>query len=246
MKSILTIPRRTQNRLRRLAWLALALAGLLMAAPAGAEPPPFGMPFAGQPGPDTWLLSQAYGNTSGAYRQRNSTYRLGQGIHFGIDISAACGTTVVAIGDGVVAAVDGPYGSAPHNLMINHPNGYASLYGHLLERPRIAVGTRVERGQPVALSGDPDETCYSRPHLHLEIRDLSYRRAFNPIPLIDADWDNLTLAGGFGRSFQRDLDDPRRWQDLEDQPDIVFGGALLNSFARTWPPSFPNTPAIGR
>ena len=221
---------------------ALLLLAVTATPPASAAPPPFGFPFAGPPGPSTWLLGQAYGNTSGAYRQRNSTYRAGQGIHFGIDISAACKTTVVSIGDGVVAAVDGPYGSAPHNLMINHPNGYASLYGHLFEKPRIAVGTPVKRGQPVALSGDPDETCFSRPHLHLEIRDLSYRYAFNPIPLIDVDWDNLTLAGGFGRNFQRDLEDPRKWQDLEDQPEIGFGGPLINDFKNTWPPNFPNNP----
>ena len=61
----------------------------------------FGLPFAGKPGVNTWLLGQLYGNTTGAYRRRGSDYRAGQGIHFGMDFSARCGTPVVAIGAGV-------------------------------------------------------------------------------------------------------------------------------------------------
>ena len=34
----------------------------------------FGLPFAGDPGPNTWLLGQGYGNTLGSYRQRRTTY----------------------------------------------------------------------------------------------------------------------------------------------------------------------------
>ncbi len=46
--------------------------------------PPFRLPFQDPPGPDTWLMGQAYGNTAGAYRQRASTYAAGQGLHFGV------------------------------------------------------------------------------------------------------------------------------------------------------------------
>ena len=54
----------------------------------------------------------------------------------------ACGTPVVAVADGVVALVDArAYGSAPHNLIIDHPQlKYSTLYGHLLERPKLAPG----------------------------------------------------------------------------------------------------------
>jgi murein DD-endopeptidase MepM/ murein hydrolase activator NlpD len=196
----------------------------------------FGLPFAEPPGPDTWLLGQVYGNTTGAFARRREWYRAGQGIHFGIDFSARCGTPIVAIGDGVVLKVDAPeHGSAPHNLLIAHPNGYVSLYGHLLERPPLRVGQRVRRGQVIGLTGDPDLTCNSRPHLHLEIRDRTLGRAFNAHRLIDADWDALMLVGAFGRGFQRDLDDPRKWQSVYDQPDIRFGRPLINEFRNTWP-----------
>ena len=201
------------------------------------EPAPFRLPFQDPPGPHTWLLGQAYGNTSGAYRQRFTSYAAGQGLHFGVDLSARCGYEIVAIGDGVVTKVDAlEHGSAPHNLMIDHPNGYASFYGHLFERPDLVVGQTVQAGQIVAKVGDPDETCTSRPHLHLEIRNAGqYNRAFNPLTLIEADWDNLTLVGAFGRSFARDLSNPRLWQNIYDQPETTFGGLHLNDYSSPWP-----------
>ena len=198
---------------------------------------PFGLPFDTPPGPSTWLLGQLYGNTTTAFRWRVSQYGAGQGLHFGIDWSARCGTPVMAIGDGVIAKVDAAeHGAGPHNLVIDHPNGYASLYGHLLERPHFDRGDIVTRGQQIGLTGDPDETCTSRPHLHLEVRDAgSYRHAYNPVPLIDANWDMLALAGGSGRGFERDLDNPRQWQYMDDQPEVAFGGDIVNHYRRPWP-----------
>lgn len=201
---------------------------------------PFILPFKAPPGPDTWLMAQPYGNTTGAYRQRDTTYGASQGIHFGVDFSAPCGTELLAMADGVVFAADNlNFGSAPHNLMIDHPQlGYASFYGHLLERPKMQPGQPVKAGDVVALSGDPADTCYGRPHLHLEIRDLRHVRKYNPIILIQADWDNLALVGSFSRTFERDLDDPRKWQHLDDQPEVVIGGPLINEFVNPWPPDW--------
>ncbi len=224
--------------------IILTFAGTAGLLPSNASPNvsvqgqrPFGLPFADPPGPSTWLMAQAYGNTVGAYVQRRAWYLAGQGVHFGIDLSAPCGTTIVAIGDGVVRGTDGPWGSAPHNLMIDHPNGYSSMYGHLLERPKLGRGQVVKKGQPVALSGDPDSTCFSRPHLHLEIRDSSYTHFYNPLLLIDTDWDSISLSGSFGRGFERNLDNPRQWQSLYDQPEVRGGGPLLNDYTRPWPPA---------
>jgi hypothetical protein len=100
----------------------------------------------------------------------------------------------------------------------------------------------VRRGDAVGLTGDPDETCASRPHLHLEIRNPGYNIAYNPIPLIDADWDGLALVGQFGAGFQRDLRNPRQWQWMDDQPDVHFGGPMLNDYALPWPPDWRGFP----
>jgi murein DD-endopeptidase MepM/ murein hydrolase activator NlpD len=235
---------------RRLARFALFIPLLLLSGAVGHSPPavaqsadsrPFILPFKEPPGLDTWLLGQTYGNTTGAYRQRRTTYGASQGIHFGIDLSARCGTELIAMADGVVYATDAlSFGSAPHNLLIDHPDlGYTVLYGHLLERPQLQPGQPVQAGEVVALSGDPADTCFGRPHLHLEVRDAQNRaRKYNPLLLIRADWDNLSLVGPFSRTFQRDLDDPRKWQYLDDQPEAVSGGPLLNDFANPWPPDW--------
>jgi murein DD-endopeptidase MepM/ murein hydrolase activator NlpD len=220
--------------------MATGDAGIERSAKAHAmeSPPPFQLPFALPPGPSTWLLVQPYGNTVFAYRLRASMYAAGQGLHFGIDLSARCGTPVVAIGAGTVVEVDNAaHGAGPHNLMIDHPNGYASFYGHLLEKPGLRPGQAVSAGQEVALSGDPDSTCTSRPHLHLEIRDApSHRYAYNPIPLIDADWNRIALASGGPLRFEQNLVSPQTWQSLYDQPDVSFGGQLLNAYDSAWPP----------
>jgi len=235
---------------RVLAGAGLALCLLAALAPLGPRgrvaaqastpaPKPFVLPMTEPPGPGAWYLGQAYGNTVGAYFQRDTTYQAGQGLHFGLDFPMPCGTPLVAIGDGAVAKIDAPeHGSRPHNLMLQLDAGYAALYGHLSERPNLRVGQRVKRGDFVALSGDSFGTCHSAPHLHLEIRSADYTIAYNPVNLIEADWDSLALIGAFSRGFERDLDDPRRWQHLDDQPDTIFGGVLLNNFANPWPPDW--------
>lgn len=227
--------------------IGLGLMSIRLPEPAQAQTPaesdapaaderPFQLPFAEPSGLDTWLMAQPYGNTTGAYRQRFTTYGASGGIHFGVDLSAPCGTPVVALADGVVFAVDGPFGSPPHNLTIDYPQlGYASMYGHLLEAPNLQPGEWVEQGQVVAYTGDSAETCYGRPHLHLEIRDLNHIQKFNPTTLVDANWDNLALIGAAGRDFARDLTDPRKWQSLYDQPGAQTGGPIVNDFDYPWP-----------
>ncbi len=239
--------------MKRCTLLALMIVMLLTGvAPVSAQGPdasgkPFIMPVAGAPGPSTWILGQPYGNTTGAFVSGARQYSAGQYLHFGVDISMACGTPVLAVADGVVGSVDNPYrGSAPHNLTLNFPElGLSVLYGHLLERPSLVEGQAVRQGDVVALSGDPDETCESRPHLHLEVRSLDQSVAYNPILYIEAPWHSLIgMDSRLRPVFQRDLTAPRQWMSLEDQPDVVFGGRRLNDYAQTWPiPGQRNQPS---
>ena len=234
--------------------LSRLLAAALLAAGAGvlahqavaperpAVPEPagqFGLPFAGPPGPASWLFGQRYGNTVFAYRKRQEFYGSGQGLHFGLDFRAPCGTPVLAIGDGRVVEVDGPHGSPPHNLVIDHGNGLHSLYGHLREPSGLAVGARVKRGETVGRSGDSEGTCLAAPHLHLELRDASHNWVLNPMPYIGADWASLALVGAppGERAFQVDAEESGRWRGPLDQPDVRIGGPLLNGFSQPWPPA---------
>lgn len=204
-----------------------------------ATPPadrPFRLPFDTPPGPGTWYVSQMYGNTQAAYRNRHVWYQFGQGLHFGIDFAAKCGTPVVAIGYGQITEIDNlRHGAGPHNLTILHANGYNSFYGHLLETPNFELYDGVTSGQVVALTGDPDLNCRSRPHLHLEIRDSSLSYAYNPTLFINADWDRLAL---FGEEYERDLDNPRQWVSPYDQPAVNFGKELYNEYEHAWPPDW--------
>ena len=73
-----------------------------------------------------------------------------------------------------------------------------------MNAPAWHAGDTVQRGQVVGLTGDPDLTCESRPHLHLEVRDApGHFRAYNPVTLIDADWDALALGATGSLGFER-------------------------------------------
>ncbi len=212
---------------------------ILLSGTVRAQQKPFIFPAAGDPGPNTWLFGQPYGNTVGAYNYGTAWYSAGQGLHFGIDIGMACGTPLVAVADGVVTAADDlSFGSGPHNLLIRHPDvGLISLYGHLLDRPPVQVGQSVTQGDIIGYSGDPDVTCDSRPHLHYEVRSLDYRTTYNPVDYIDINWHNLAVLGSYSYPlFQGDMDNARRWMTLEDQPEVRFGGARLNAYTSVYPP----------
>jgi murein DD-endopeptidase MepM/ murein hydrolase activator NlpD len=223
----------------RVSVVTLALLVLLMTVSgtvAQDDLPPFGLPIDGEPSPSTWFVTQWYGNTVSAARNAEDLYSAGQGIHFGVDFAARCGTPVLAIGDGVVFANNGPFGSPPNNLVIQHDNGYFSLYGHLQQRSLLMQGQRVSRGDVVGQVGDPaSSSCDRAPHLHLEVRTNGMREAVNPVPLIDADWRLLTAGASITPGgFAVDLEHPERWQHAHDQPSIRFQGPRLNEYEYPW------------
>ncbi|RPI97940.1 MAG: M23 family metallopeptidase, partial [Chloroflexi bacterium] len=229
------------NLMRRCGLAVAAGLMLLLASTTRAQQPdgpPFSLPFQEPAGPTTWLYEQHFGNTTSAFNYGNVWYLYGQGLHFGVDFEAPCGTPVHAIADGVIVVVDAEgFGAGPHNLVMEHPGtGYTSFYGHLLELPTLRKGDVVTRGQQIGLSGDPDGTCGSRPHLHLEIRSPDYLTSYNPVSFFDVNWHMLASVGPSVNRFQQDLDTPRRWMKIEDQPDVIMSGPYLNNYQRPWPP----------
>src|SRR5215510_12515248 len=109
--------------LRLLRWLAIVLLGITTVNVQAQVPAkPMILPVAEPPGPSTWLLGQLYGNTVGAFLSGRNQYEAGQRLHFGLDFSMPCGTPLVAVADGQVGFVDDMgFGSAPHNLILIHP-----------------------------------------------------------------------------------------------------------------------------
>ena len=86
--------------------------------------------------------------------------------HSGMDIGCAYGDTVWAADDGTVclAGVNGGYGNC---VMINHGNGYYTLYGHL-SSISVSEGTVVSKGNTIGAVGSSGVS--TGPHLHFEIR----------------------------------------------------------------------------
>lgn len=87
--------------------------------------------------------------------------------HAGMDIAVAKGTPVGAAADGEIAFAGwkGGYGNL---VIIRHPDGRESRYGHL-DKINVAVGERVSAGQNIANSGSTGKS--TGPHLHFEIRE---------------------------------------------------------------------------
>ena len=86
--------------------------------------------------------------------------------HPGLDIAVPVGTLVRASGGATVnqAGEDPEYGFF---VLLDHSDGYQSMYGHL-SRIIVTAGSTVSRGEVIGLSGNSGRS--TAPHLHFEIR----------------------------------------------------------------------------
>jgi murein DD-endopeptidase MepM/ murein hydrolase activator NlpD len=87
--------------------------------------------------------------------------------HLGIDIGAAMGAPVYAADSGVVVYAAGIGGGYGLMVMIDHGNGFHTLYAHL-STIIARCGSNVFQGQTIAYSGSTGNS--TGPHLHFEIR----------------------------------------------------------------------------
>lgn len=85
--------------------------------------------------------------------------------HTGMDIASNQGTTVYASDGGSVtlAGWNGGYGNC---IMIDHGNGYVTLYGHL-SSISVSVGQTVSQGDTIGAVGSTGNS--TGPHLHFEV-----------------------------------------------------------------------------
>lgn len=99
------------------------------------------------------------------------------GPHRGLDIGISRGTPVYTAASGTVT-VKTRSNSYGRYIVIQHVDGYSTLYAHLSEfAPNLRVGGSVVRGQFIGRVGS---SGYSTgPHLHWEVR--RYGQALNPL-----------------------------------------------------------------
>ena len=98
--------------------------------------------------------------------------------HTGVDLGCAVGTPVYAARAGrvVSAGYQGNYGQL---VVVEHPCGYYSYYGHL-SRIKVRPGQQVGPNDIIAMSGNTGRT--TGPHLHFEIRKNA--KPVNPVILL--------------------------------------------------------------
>lgn len=87
--------------------------------------------------------------------------------HKGLDIAAPSGTDIYAAADGVVTVAGWNSGGYGYLVMIDHGNGYTTVYGHC-STIWAAVGQTVRRGQNIAAVGSTGNSTGN--HLHFEVR----------------------------------------------------------------------------
>lgn len=110
----------------------------------------------------TWPVPGKYGISS------YFGYRWGRQ-HQGIDISQGgiYGSKIVAADAGKVT-LSKYYGGYGYTVMVDHGNGYVTLYAHMKSASPVKVGTYVSKGQTIGYVGSTGNS--TGPHLHFEIR----------------------------------------------------------------------------
>jgi murein DD-endopeptidase MepM/ murein hydrolase activator NlpD len=100
--------------------------------------------------------------------------------HSGLDLGATVGTPIQAANGGVVVLADTLF-FAGGTVVLDHGLGLFTVYSHL-SRISVSPGQRVERGEPIALSGATGRV--TGPHLHWAVKLAGAR--VDPRSLVDA------------------------------------------------------------
>ena len=96
-----------------------------------------------------------------------TTQHKGRYVHKALDVINAPKSIVWSTQDGIVVAMD-RFSSSGKTVIVDHGLGLLSLFFHLDEFAKIAVGQRIAKGSPVGTIGKTGEaTGY---HLHWEMR----------------------------------------------------------------------------
>ena len=115
------------------------------------------------PLPNRYKISSLFGSRVDPINGRRDN-------HTGTDIPAPSGTPIYAAQDGVVTTVNRNKNSSSYGYycIINHGNGYATLYAHQCQVPIVNEGETVRKGQVIGYVGTTGRSTGN--HLHFELR----------------------------------------------------------------------------
>lgn len=101
-------------------------------------------------------------------------------MHKGIDLAIRSNDTIRAAFEGKVRLVNYEAKGYGNYVILRHPNGLETVYGHL-NKSLVKPDQVVKAGQPIALGGSTGRS--TGPHLHFETRYMGY--AINPSGIFD-------------------------------------------------------------
>lgn len=116
------------------------------------------------------------GNYEGAYGTGSFIWPAGNHVlsgndywsgHLGIDIGAGDGAGIFAADSGVIVFAGWATGGYGNMVMIDHGNGYQTLYAHL-SNVSVSCGRSVSQGQAIGSAGSTGNSTGA--HLHFEVR----------------------------------------------------------------------------
>lgn len=114
--------------------------------------------------------------TVGVITQRFSWY------HPAVDIASHESPNVVASQGGTVITAGWNGGGYGNYVIIDHGNGYQTLYGHMLNNSIIVrAGDTVKQGQKIGILGSTGRS--TGPHLHFEVRRVEGSK-INPLTVL--------------------------------------------------------------
>lgn len=117
--------------------------------------------------PSVGRISQTYGCTGFRLNPPRGSCRH---FHDGLDIVSGYGSRVSSAADGVVAYAGwNPWdqGGRAWVMVVSHPDGYVTRYGHLLPTSLVRVGQFVRQGEAIGKMGNTGRSTGT--HLHFEL-----------------------------------------------------------------------------
>ena len=130
--------------------------------------------------PTRGRISQSYGCTGFYLSPPRGSCRH---FHDGLDIVSYRGSPIRSAAVGVVSYIGwNPWDQHGRAFMIvvAHPGGYETLYGHVLPTRRVRVGQLVKKGEVIGYMGNTGRS--TGVHLHLELR--RGRTTLNPLAFL--------------------------------------------------------------
>ena len=140
-------------------------------------------PYAAEKAPETFKIDlrgfcmpTPSRNVTSGFGYRPAFHR----VHKGLDVKVYTGDTIVSAWDGKVRVCRYDAKGYGYFIIVRHPNGLETVYGHL-SKQLVKVNQTVKAGEPIGLGGNTGASYGS--HLHFETRLVN--EAIDPAEIFD-------------------------------------------------------------